>query len=50
MGLINGAAFCILLCWVLQFAGALIGRDTLDQNILARIFMKIDFLTLGVGI
>lgn len=50
MGLINGVAYCILLCWVLQFAGALIGRETLDQNILARIFMKIDFLTMGVGI
>ena len=50
MGLVNGVAYCILLCWVLQFAGALIGRDTLDSNVLARIFMKIDILTLGVGI
>ena len=50
MGLVNGVAYCILLCWVLQFAGALIGRDTLDGNVLARILMKIDILTLGVGI
>ena len=50
MGLVNGIAFCVLLCWVLQFAGALIGRDTLNQNVLARIFSKIDILTLGVGI
>ena len=50
MGLVNGVAYCILLCWVLRFAGALIGRTTLDSNVLARIFMKIDILTLGVGI
>ena len=50
MGLINGIAYCILLCWVLQFAGMLIGRSTLDNNLLARFFMKIDILTLGVGI
>lgn len=50
MGLINGVAYCILLCWVLQFLGILIGKNTLDSNILARIFMKIDILTLGVGI
>lgn len=50
MGLFNGIAYCVLLCWVLQFAGALIGRGTLESNLLARIFMKIDILTLGVGI
>ena len=50
MGLLNGVAYCVLLCWVLQFAGALIGRETLDNNVLAQIFMKIDILTLGVGI
>ena len=50
MGLLNGVAYCVLLCWLLQFAGMLIGKNTLDQNILARIFMKIDILTLGVGI
>ena len=50
MGLVNGVAYCILLCWLLQFAGILIGKNTLDQNIMARIFMKIDILTLGVGI
>ena len=50
MGLINGVAYCILLCWVLQFLGILIGKNTLDSNILARIFMKIDILMLGVGI
>ena len=50
VGLLNGIAYCILLCWLLQFAGMLIGRSTLEQNILAKIFMKIDILTLGVGI
>ena len=49
-GLINGVAYCILLCWALQFAGALIGRETLEQNALAKIFLSIDILTAGVGI
>ena len=50
MGLINGAAYCILLCWALQFTGALIGRETLANSALARFFLSIDVLTAGVGI
>lgn len=50
MGLINGAAYCILLCWALQFMGALIGRETLESAALAKFFLKIDILTAGVGI
>ena len=50
VGLLNGVAYCTLLCWLLQFAGALIGRDTLSQNIVARILLKINVLTIGVGI
>lgn len=50
MGLVNGVAYCTLLCWVLQFAGILIGKDTLAQNIVAKILLKINILTIGVGI
>jgi hypothetical protein len=50
VGLANGVAYCILLCWVLQFAGILIGRDTLEHNIVANILLKINILTIGVGI
>ncbi len=50
VGLVNGLAYCMLLCWVLQFAGALIGRDTLEDNIVSNILLKINILTIGVGI
>ena len=50
VGFINGVAYCTLLCWVLQFAGMIIGRDTLQQNIVANILLKINILTIGVGI
>ena len=50
VGLVNGLAYCTLLCWLLQFAGALIGRDTLANNIVANILLKINVLTIGVGI
>lgn len=50
VGLVNGLAYCMLLCWVLQFAGALIGRNTLEDNIVSNILLKINILTIGVGI
>jgi hypothetical protein len=49
-GLIKGIMLCILLCWALRFAGLAIGADTLEQTFLAKFFIKIDFLTMGVGI
>lgn len=49
-GGVCGAAYCVLLCWALQFLGLLIGRDTMENCLLARLFLAIDFLTLGVGI
>lgn len=50
MGLVNGAIYCILLCWALRFLGLVIGRDTLGNTILAKFFISIDFITSGVGI
>lgn len=50
VGAVNGVTYCVLLCWALQFLGILIGRDTLSHTFLAKIFLWIDFITLGVGI
>lgn len=50
VGAVNGVTYCILLCWALQFTGILIGRDTLAHTFLAKAFLFIDFITLGVGI
>lgn len=50
VGALNGVTYCVLLCWALQFTGILIGRDTLAHTFLAKAFLFIDFITLGVGI
>ena len=50
MGLIDGMAYCVLLCWALQFMGALIGHDTLENTFFSKFFLSIDILTIGVGI
>lgn len=50
VGAVNGVTYCVLLCWALQFTGILIGRDTLSHTFLAKAFLWIDFITLGVGI
>lgn len=49
-GALGGVTYCVLLCWALQFAGILIGRETLSHTFLAKAFLFIDFITLGVGI
>ena len=50
IGAVNGVCFGILLCWALQFAGPVIGRDTLAHTALAKALQAIDVLTLGVGV
>ena len=50
LGAINGVCFGILLCWALQFAGPVIGRDTLAHTALAKALLAIDVLTFGVGV
>lgn len=50
VGAVNGVTYCVLLCWALQFCGLLIGRDTLSRTLLAKAFLFIDFITLGVGV
>ena len=49
-GAVNGVCFGILLCWALQFAEPVIGRDTLAHTALAKALQAIDVLTLGVGV
>ena len=50
LGAVNGVCFGILLCWALQFAGPVIGHDTLAHTALAKALLAIDVLTLGVGV
>lgn len=50
MGLVKGVTLCVLLCWALRFLGLAIGADTLEKTLLARFFIAIDFITIGVGI
>lgn len=50
MGLVKGVTLCILLCWALRFTGLVIGGDTLEKTLLAKFFIAIDFITVGVGI
>lgn len=50
MGFVNGLCYCVLICWALRFLGLVIGLDTLGKTLLARFFITIDLLTVGVGI
>ena len=49
-GAVNGVCFGILLCWALQFAGPVIGCDTLAHTALAKALQAIDVLTLGASV
>ena len=48
LGFVRGFLYCVLLCWVLSFFGAIIGRDTLESTALARFFLSFDFVTRGL--
>lgn len=50
IGAVNGVCFGILLCWALQFAGPVIGCDTLAHTALAKALQAIDVLTLGASV
>lgn len=45
MGLIIGFLYCVLICWVLGFAGILIGKETADRDALVRFFLAFRFIT-----
>ncbi len=48
MGFVTGFLYCVLICWLLSFLGLVIGKDTLDNTLLARFFMSFRFLTNGL--
>ena len=48
IGFVKGFLYCILLCWVLSFLGLLIGKDTMENTLLARFFLSFSFLTSGL--
>ena len=50
IGAVNGVCFGILLCWALQFAGPVIGCDTLAHTALAKALQAINVLTLGASV
>ena len=45
LGFAKGFLYCVLLCWLLSYLGALIGRDTMSHTTLGRFFLIFDSLT-----
>lgn len=50
LGVVKGVLFCMLLAWALKFAGMVIGQDTMASTLLGRLFIKIGFISLFIGI
>ena len=48
MGFIKGFLYGVLLTWILSFLGLAIGKETLDNSLLARFFLNLSFLTRGL--
>ena len=48
VGFVKGFLYCVLLCWLLSFLGLVIGKDTLENTLLARFFLTFRFLTNGL--
>lgn len=44
-GFVKGVVLCIALCWVLSFCGIVIGRHTLDDSILGKFLLSLNYLT-----
>lgn len=44
-GLVKGFLISIVICWLLSFMGAIIGRSTLDDTLLGKFFLLFEFLT-----
>lgn len=45
LGFAKGVLYCGLLCWLLSFAGIIIGGETLENTAVAKIFLSLDFMT-----
>lgn len=50
VGVLRGVLLGMLAVWVLKFMGALIGEDTLDSTILAKLFEKIGIVSFFLGV
>lgn len=50
LGVVKGVLFCMLLAWALKFMGIVIGRDTMMSTFLGRLFIKIGFISVFIGI
>ena len=48
IGFVKGFLYCVLLCWLLSFLGLVLGKDTLENTLLARFFLTFRFLTNGL--
>lgn len=48
LGFAKGFVYCVLLCWLLSYLGIIIGRTTLDDTLLGRLFLTFDFITDGL--
>ena len=48
IGFVTGFLYCVLLCWLLSFLGLVIGKDTIENTLLARFFLSFRFLTDGL--
>lgn len=48
LGFARGLFYCVLLCWILSFFGAIIGRETVEGTSLMRFFLSFDFITKGL--
>lgn len=45
LGFAKGIVYCVLLCWLLSFFGIIIGKTTLEDTTLARLFLAFRFIT-----
>ncbi len=50
LGLLTGLAYATLLCWLLKFAGIIIGKDTLSGTFLGGFLLRKDYLLRYLGI
>ena len=50
VGLLRGAVLCMLAVWALKFTGLLIGEETLDTTILAKLFGRFGFVSFFLGV
>lgn len=48
LGFLKGALYCALICWLLGFFGFIIGKETLEDTVLAKFFMSLRFITRGL--